>query len=202
MNVVEKNKIFYGKNYNDYNLVFCQDNGDPISPTLLSRQFKKWQKRNGLDLPLIDIHGLRHSSASYVYKFTKGDLSAVASHTRHLTERMALLYSHIDEDQRVLTARKMGNFYDTLPHGVSSEIPLETKICMDDLEKNDPALAALLSDYLAQKEVLRPERTERYSLHDLGDVVKCCKKITALFQRQLFLAYSVVAEYAISFLVL
>lgn len=58
----EKNKLFFGSDYKDDNLVCCKPDGEPIHPSSYSRDFGKLLKMN--DLRHIRFHDLRHFNAT------------------------------------------------------------------------------------------------------------------------------------------
>ena len=82
---VDKNKIYYGDKYNDYNLVVCQDDGTPVEPNICEKWFRKWQRRNGekLGLPFIVFHGLRHSAITLLMILSGADTEVVKSISGH-----------------------------------------------------------------------------------------------------------------------
>lgn len=111
----DRMKKAYGDDYNDYGLVFCLENGDPIEPKLMEKRFKKWQKRYSPHLPTIEFHGLRHSSVTYKLIVSEGDVKAVQGDSGHASATMVTdTYSHIQvERQQELTSKFGQNFYET-----------------------------------------------------------------------------------------
>ena len=109
-----KMKEFYGEDYHDYGLLFCLDNGDPIEPKLMEKRFKKWQQRYAQHLPLIEFHGLRHSSVTYKLIVSEGDVKAVQGDSGHASAGMVTdTYSHIQTSrQQMLTAKFGRDFYE------------------------------------------------------------------------------------------
>ena len=111
---VELQKQLLGENYNDYNLVFCLDNGDPIEPKLLERWFKKWQKRQPEGkYPEIVFHGIRHSSITYKLYMSRGDYKAVQGDSGHATSVMVTdEYAHMEDKRRHDLSKKIeSGFY-------------------------------------------------------------------------------------------
>src|SRR5690606_1832126 len=45
----KKNKLLFGPEYEDYNLVCCKSNGTPINPSTYSHDFADFLKENGLE---------------------------------------------------------------------------------------------------------------------------------------------------------
>lgn len=59
---IEANKERFGENYQDYDLVCCYENGEPIKPRRITDTFAHLTNKAGL--PKIRFHDLRHSHAS------------------------------------------------------------------------------------------------------------------------------------------
>jgi integrase len=59
---VIENKLKYGNEFEDNDLVICTKNGKPVRPTNLVKAFKNDVKKVGL--PIIRFHDLRHSHAT------------------------------------------------------------------------------------------------------------------------------------------
>ena len=93
---LEKDKAYSGSEYNDYNLVICLENGDPIEPKLCETRFKKWQMRNAdLDLPLIVFHRLHHSATTLLMYLSGSDAKTVQSITGHASAEFVFdTYNH------------------------------------------------------------------------------------------------------------
>jgi integrase len=63
---VKENKLRHGKEYKNYDLVCCYDNGEPMKPKRITESFTLLTKRAGLKK--IRFHDLRHSHASMLLK--------------------------------------------------------------------------------------------------------------------------------------
>ena len=57
-----ENKLLFGQVYYDLDLVFAQQNGKPIQPTEMARNYRKVVENSGL--PYIRFHDLRHTHAT------------------------------------------------------------------------------------------------------------------------------------------
>ncbi|MGG3466769.1 site-specific integrase [Neobacillus pocheonensis] len=57
-----ENKLSFGQEYHDLDLVFSQINGKPIQPTEMARNYRKMVDKSGL--PYIRFHDLRHTHAT------------------------------------------------------------------------------------------------------------------------------------------
>lgn len=91
-----KGKAFHAETYQDYNLVFCLEEGCPVEPKLCENWFQKWYKRTGADLglPSIILHEVRHSSATYKLTESNGDVKAIQGDLGHSSASMSVdLYS-------------------------------------------------------------------------------------------------------------
>jgi integrase len=56
-------RLAFGRDYQDHDLVFCLENGAPLRPETLTRQFLSISAAAGL--PRIVLHGLRHTHATH-----------------------------------------------------------------------------------------------------------------------------------------
>nr|QGT50960.1 hypothetical protein Firmicute1046_0360 [uncultured Firmicutes bacterium] len=105
---IERAKIILGDDYHDYNLVFCLDNGDPITPNLCLRWFKKWQKSMGDKYPEVVFHSLRSTSTTYKLVMSNGDIKTVQGDTGHAQAKMVTdVYSRIWNKPRQQLAQKV-----------------------------------------------------------------------------------------------
>lgn len=93
-------KEFLGTAYNDYNLVITLDNGNPVESRIVLNRFQQLCETN--NFPVVVFHSLRHLSAGYKLRMTKGDIKSVQGDTGHADTDMLLdVYAHIvDEDRR------------------------------------------------------------------------------------------------------
>jgi integrase len=57
-----ENKLLFGQEYHNLDLVFAQKNGKPIQPTEMARSYRKLVEISGL--PYIRFHDLRHTHAT------------------------------------------------------------------------------------------------------------------------------------------
>ncbi len=102
-----EDKIFFGSDYYDYDLVYCQPNGNPVSPNAFDHRFSKALKEHGFDH--IRVHDLRHTNASLM--LSQGVPMKVASERLgHTTISITMdLYSHIDDALQQDAADKLNN---------------------------------------------------------------------------------------------
>lgn len=102
-----ENKLFFGQDYVDYDLVYCNPDGQPVTPHAYDHRFSKALRDNGFEH--IRIHDLRHTNASLM--LSQGVPMKVASERLgHTTIAITMdLYSHIDEDLQRDAAIKLNN---------------------------------------------------------------------------------------------
>lgn len=102
-------KLFFGAGYNKLNLICCNQDGSPISPTTWNHSFKRLLKQN--NLPDIRIHDLRHTNASLMLKHGVS-MKVASERLGHTTIGITMdLYSHIDEEQQKDAAEKINNAF-------------------------------------------------------------------------------------------
>lgn len=90
-----KNKIKYGEEYKNINIVCTSDKGELINPKSFSRDFRKLLKNN--NLPLIRFHDLRHTHASLLVKMGTQP-KEISNRLGHSNISITMdLYSHIYE---------------------------------------------------------------------------------------------------------
>jgi len=113
--LVAKQKAFHGKEYQDYDLVFCMDDGRPVEPHLCEKWFNKWQKRTEGEFPRLKFHEIRHSSATYKMDLANGNPRQVADHSGHAKLDVLFgTYVHSKKDSgRELSEKFERDFYST-----------------------------------------------------------------------------------------
>lgn len=102
-----------GEEYNDYKLLFCYENGDPIEPRRLERRFQKWQIENECD-PVIDMHSLRKSSSMYKLRISGNNYQEVQGDTGHASPQVLMEhYNEVEEaERRALVEKIQEDFYE------------------------------------------------------------------------------------------
>jgi integrase len=93
---------FYGRCYrHDLDLIFCLDDGVPISPGVVTHMVHRYAKRCGLNLRM---HDLRHAHASFLLSAGL-PLTVVATRLGHSSPAMtARTYSHLIPSDSTLAA--------------------------------------------------------------------------------------------------
>ncbi|MDK2888324.1 MAG: hypothetical protein PWP72_1202 [Thermoanaerobacter sp.] len=86
-------KLFFGQQYEDHGLVFCQPNGKPMHPDTPSSWFPEFLQRIGL--PRLNFHCLRHTHASLLLQ-AGVDIKVISERLGHSSIRITYdLYSHL-----------------------------------------------------------------------------------------------------------
>ena len=84
----EARKAMIGDAFQDYGLVFCQDNGRPISDKMLTKRFQKYL--NITSMKEIEFYSLRHSGATSQMELSGNDIKAVQANMGHTTSDMLM----------------------------------------------------------------------------------------------------------------
>lgn len=159
---LEEYKSFFGSDYTDYNLVFCNEVGRPTEGKRINSALAELIEKNGL--PKVCFHSIRHTSTTYKLKLTGGDIKAVQGDTGHNTAQMVTeRYAHIlDDDRRVNAVRFEQAFYEkreTEPTAAVSTPTSTPAADGDGSEKEElfellsqsPEMMALLRSMLSKK---------------------------------------------------
>lgn len=134
----DKVKNFMGTDFNDFNLVFALDNGDPVEPHLLEKWFKKWQNETTIALPVkIDFHSMRHSSTTYKLRISNGDIKSVQGDTGHRSANMVVnTYSHMQDINRHFLMKIVeSSFYSPEPASPEKASQETTNINLDAISR-------------------------------------------------------------------
>ncbi|WP_194175028.1 tyrosine-type recombinase/integrase [Desulfofundulus thermobenzoicus] len=100
----KKDRLAYGKIYQDNNLVCCREDGSPHHPTTFSSIFSRTVKKAGIN---VTFHGLRHGHATWL--FEEGEHpKAVSERLGHSKTGITLdLYTHHVKGTQKKIARKL-----------------------------------------------------------------------------------------------
>lgn len=117
-------KEFFGADYQDYELLICQDNGRPFDIRNLQRQFTKCQEEAGIQ-NIITLRGLRKSSLIYKNNITGNDYTLVMKDSGHTqVETLLKHYDDVNDKERKQLAHRIENdLYaaEETPEGIVSE---------------------------------------------------------------------------------
>ncbi|MBO8183643.1 MAG: tyrosine-type recombinase/integrase [Archaeoglobus sp.] len=102
-----ENKLFFGPEYKDYNLVCCKPNGEPINPSTYSHIFARILKKHGLEH--IRFHDLRHFNATIMLKYNV-PVKVASKRLGHSTTAITQdIYQHVLTDMDKEAAEKLNN---------------------------------------------------------------------------------------------
>ncbi len=103
----ENNRMLFGKEYIESDYIFKWENGEPLKPDYISRNFKKILEK--YNLPHIRFHDLRHSCASLLVAngFTLKDIQEWLGHSDIQTT--ANIYAHLDIERKSNIMKSMTN---------------------------------------------------------------------------------------------
>lgn len=88
-----EDKLFFGSEYKDLDLVCCKRDGNPHNPGGFSHKFEKFLKKHGLRQ--IRLHDLRHTNASLMLQYNV-PAKVASQRLGHSTVSITLdLYSHV-----------------------------------------------------------------------------------------------------------
>ena len=110
-NIQNQWKWKLGPGYQDYNLVFAKENGDPIEPRWLNSRFDRFISEH--ELKRVVFHSLRHCSTSMKLRISGGDIKAVQGDNGHAEARMVTdVYSRtFDGDRKKLSEALEREFF-------------------------------------------------------------------------------------------
>lgn len=122
--LIAKQKAYYGKEYQDHDLVFCLDDGRPIEPKLCQKWFTKFQKRSESEYPAITFHEIRHSVATFLVILSGGNPAAVQKVTGHQSPDILLrIYNHATKGMvNELAQRFEDVFYSLDVHSIEDSL--------------------------------------------------------------------------------
>lgn len=155
---IDEYKDYFGDEYTDYNLVFCNTMGRPIEGGEINTLLHKLIQEN--NLPKVVFHSIRHTSTTYKLKLSGGDIKAVQGDTGHAQATMVTeRYAHIlDDDRRVNAERFQEAFYaHNGPVDSEAQVQQATGLLTDEkmellkLLEQSPELVAVLKAMVSKK---------------------------------------------------
>ncbi len=100
-------RLFLGKEYHDHDLVFCQDDGEPLHPDTPSKWFPKYLAKIGLSP--INFHCLRHSHASLLIN-AGAEPKTISERLGHSSIRVTYdVYGHLFAGRQTEALEKMSD---------------------------------------------------------------------------------------------
>jgi len=121
----------FGPDYQDHGLLFCWEDGRPPHPDTITRRFKRLSAR--ADLPLIDLHDVRHSYAT-AGRDAKIDWKALSQRIGHADVAFTMrqyVQADLEADRKVATT-----LAELIIGGLLASVPLSAE---DDQEGRDDA---------------------------------------------------------------
>lgn len=108
---IKSNKVFFGKEYQDSDLLLCHPDGRPIDPKSLDKTFKEWQSSIRID-DQIEFQGLRKSGQMHKVRISKNNYQLVAESGGQSPEVLMSNYNEaLDSEKRTLSLLVETNFY-------------------------------------------------------------------------------------------
>lgn len=110
----EKTINVFGKTAEN-DMVFTRWNGAPLSPDTLTRDFRRFIDKNGLN-PAIHFHSLRHQCA---YELIESDLNIpvteISAHLGHAQTSTTLnIYAPAFQRRQAKVTKALGNIFETI----------------------------------------------------------------------------------------
>jgi integrase len=104
-------KLKFGSNYTDNNLVFCTELGKPIDVSNLMRTYRRILKRSNIDLTGVTFHTLRHVFGSRLNDLNV-DPKTIQSLMGHSSIKTTMdVYVHSSEEKLKEAADKMNSLF-------------------------------------------------------------------------------------------
>lgn len=101
----KENKMFFGPEYSDNNLVCCKINGNPVNPSTYNHNFADFLKDN--ELEHIRFHDLRHFNGTIILKYNI-DVKVASKRLGHSTTSITQdIYQHVLDDIDHEAAKKI-----------------------------------------------------------------------------------------------
>lgn len=108
---IAENKLFFGQQYKDKGLVFCQVDGKPMHPDTPSKWFPKFLEK--INLPRLNFHCLRHTHASLMLK-AGADIKQISERLGHSSIQITYdIYSHLYPDKQQEAVDKLQKLLNT-----------------------------------------------------------------------------------------
>ncbi|MGB9792921.1 MAG: tyrosine-type recombinase/integrase [Thermacetogeniaceae bacterium] len=104
-----KEKLLHGGGWNPENLVFCRENGERMSYATIRRVFMRMVKKAGV--PLITIHGLRHTHATFLLKHGL-PVNLVAERLGDDSKTVMTTYAHVLPSMQREAVKAIERVYD------------------------------------------------------------------------------------------
>ena len=108
---IQRNKEFFGAEYQDYGLLLCHPDGRPIDPDNFVKWFKDWQDAMHIE-DQIEFQGLRKSGQMHKVRLTKNNYQLVAENSGQSPEVLMSNYNEaLESEKRALAQLVESSFY-------------------------------------------------------------------------------------------
>lgn len=137
LDTISSNKEFFGPEYQDHGLLFCQADGTPLDPKSLDKAFKERQTALHIE-DQIEFQGLRKSGHMHKVRLSKNNYQLVAESSGQSPEVLMSNYNEaLDSEKRTLSLLVETSFYPTsVPDEKKSPEPLQASALMEQLQQN------------------------------------------------------------------
>lgn len=145
LDTINSNKEFFGPEYQDYGLLFCQADGTPLEPKSLDKAFKERQTALRIE-DQIEFQGLRKSGQMHKVRLSKNNYQLVAESSGQSPEVLMSNYNEaLDSEKRTLSLLVETSFYPTsTPDEKKAPEPLQASALMEQLQQNPELSRQLL----------------------------------------------------------
>lgn len=111
LDTIRGNKEFFGAEYQDHGLLFCQADGTPLDPKCLDKEFKERQAALRIT-DKIEFQGLRKSGQMHKVRLSKNNYQLVAESSGQSPEVLMSNYNEaLDSEKRNLSLLVETSFY-------------------------------------------------------------------------------------------
>lgn len=108
----EEYKKLLGKNYNNKDLVFCKENGNPLDPDTVLSKYKKLAEKAGIKQ--CTFHALRHTFATRGFE-SKMPVKMVSKILGHSSVQFTLdIYTHVLEELQKFEMEKLEDYLNSM----------------------------------------------------------------------------------------
>ncbi len=145
MDTINSNKEFFGPEYHDHGLLFCQPDGTPLDPKSLDKAFKERQTAMRIE-DRIEFQGLRKSGQMHKVRLSQNNYQLVAESSGQSPEVLMSNYNEaLDSEKRTLSLLVETSFYPgTIPSETKTVPPLQANDLMAQLQQNPELSRQLL----------------------------------------------------------
>ena len=150
---IEKNKAFFGNEYQDYGLLICHPDGKPIEPKSLNKSFKRWQAQQCIE-DQIEFQGLRKSGQMHKVRLSQNNYQLVAENSGQSPEVLMSNYNEaLESEKRSLSQLVESNYYPSSNTSSDSNTEDDAADLIRRITRNPEIISAILRSM--QKDVAK-----------------------------------------------